>query len=617
MSLFDDFLESSIPKSVETQPIPIPKKNKRTIVDKDTQVWKSHLEQRNYSAALQSCKNTIQKQKVYSAQAQDEFEQEKYLSSAPHFAKSNVPFDQVVLKFIRAKQHEALSCYLLNQLERLDPHNRTQRTLVATWLVESYLSRIDRLESRADSLKGAYGVGHRSFRYLNEEQQSVKDGLKVFLETYSALLHPPTTYKLFLKHGRHSEMLYYASFIGDSERVMDKWIYEKDWEKVLDILKVQSKAELIYKYSPLLIERLPVKLVDLWIDHKALNPNDLIPALLRYNHTENILENQAIRYLSFAISELGNTDSMIHNLLLSLYAAQPNDDETPLLTFLKNEGRDMHYKLDHALRVCIKFKRNRSCVHIYGQMGLFEEAVRLALEYKDLDLARTYADKPEDDDMLRKRLWINIAKYVIETSQDIKNAMQLLKKCDLLKIEDILPYFPDRVLIDNFKTEICASLEEYNVGIEELKYEMDNATLCADQIRSDAKQLKKKYAIVEEAQTCGICNFPLLTRQFYIFPCHHVFHADCLINRVTQYLPTREIRKLADIQEQLSREFRLVRSGTQEDESIEVFERIESLRYDLDNIIADQCISCGDILIQSIQAPFVNEDEDDVNSWGV
>ena len=80
----------------------------------------------------------------------------------------------------------------------------------------------------------------------------------------------------------------------------------------------------------------------------------------------------------------------------------------------------MHYELDHALRVCSEYKRTRSCVHIYGQMGLYEEAVRLALEHKDLDLARVYADKPEEDDVLRKKLWTNIAKYVIESSEDIK-----------------------------------------------------------------------------------------------------------------------------------------------------------------------------------------------------
>jgi hypothetical protein len=40
----------------------------------------------------------------------------------------------------------------------------------------------------------------------------------------------------------------------------------------------------------------------------------------------------------------------------------------------------MHYELDYALRVCSQNGRTQSCVHIYSQMGLFEEAVDLALE---------------------------------------------------------------------------------------------------------------------------------------------------------------------------------------------------------------------------------------------
>lgn len=43
----------------------------------------------------------------------------------------------------------------------------------------------------------------------------------------------------------------------------------------------------------------------------------------------------------------------------------------------------MHYELDYALRVCSQNRRTQSCVHIYSQMGLFEEAVELALEVRE------------------------------------------------------------------------------------------------------------------------------------------------------------------------------------------------------------------------------------------
>jgi hypothetical protein len=53
----------------------------------------------------------------------------------------------------------------------------------------------------------------------------------------------------------------------------------------------------------------------------------------------------------------------------------------------------------------------------------------------------------------------------------------------LVKIEDILPLFPDFVQIDNFKEAICQSLEDYNAQIERLKGEMADATRIADALR--------------------------------------------------------------------------------------------------------------------------------------
>ena len=46
----------------------------------------------------------------------------------------------------------------------------------------------------------------------------------------------------------------------------------------------------------------------------------------------------------------------------------------------------------------------------------------------------------------------------------------------MLKIEDILPFFPEFVVIDSFKREICLSLEEYNGKIDSLRKEMEDYT---------------------------------------------------------------------------------------------------------------------------------------------
>ena len=74
---------------------------------------------------------------------------------------------------------------------------------------------------------------------------------------------------------------------------------------------------------------------------------------------------------------------------------------------------------------------------------------------------------------------------------DIKEAIKILKDSnDLLKIEDILPLFPDFTTIDDFKKEICEALEEYNLKIDGLKEEMADYVDSAKDIRRDIKQLR-------------------------------------------------------------------------------------------------------------------------------
>jgi vacuolar protein sorting-associated protein 18 len=115
------------------------------------------------------------------------------------------------------------------------------------------------------------------------------------------------------------------------------------------------------------------------------------------------------------------------------------------------------------------------------------------------------------------------------------SAMHFLENTDLLKIEDILPFFPDFVVIDDFKEEICSALEDYAAHIDELKSEMDDATRNAQAIKSDIAVLKTRFVTIDAGERCSSCGKALLTRQFYVFPCQHTFHADCLIGLVRSW----------------------------------------------------------------------------------
>lgn len=103
------------------------------------------------------------------------------------------------------------------------------------------------------------------------------------------------------------------------------------------------------------------------------------------------------------------------------------DDDRHLLRFLSTVPKDIisgkpYYDLDYALRICRQNGRIGPCVTLYAEMGLWENSVDLALEKGDLELAKANADRAEEEDeRLKKKLWLKIAKYVVQDKKDIKS----------------------------------------------------------------------------------------------------------------------------------------------------------------------------------------------------
>jgi hypothetical protein len=180
------------------------------------------------------------------------------------------------------------------------------------------------------------------------------------------------------------------------------------------------------------MRHVPKETVDSWLRQPSLDPLRLVPSLLQLQHLpqDPISPNHAIRYLNHAIFESHSISPTIHNLLVTFYASSPYassapEDDGPLLRFLSTAPVDPltgkpYYDLDYALRLCKQNGRTQPCVHIYSKMGMYENSVDLALLKGDLELAKINADMPEDDRQLRKKLWLKIAKYVVQDKQDLK-----------------------------------------------------------------------------------------------------------------------------------------------------------------------------------------------------
>lgn len=192
----------------------------------------------------------------------------------------------------------------------------------------------------------------------------------------------------------------------------------------------QNDLELYYRYAPILVRRIPREAIESFKRQPSLDVTRLLPALLPPGPRKPNVVTQAIRYLEHSIFSLANTDSTVHNSLLCLFTDRSHsdgasDDEGDLLHFLNTAPHDPgtqqpYYDLDYALRICKANRRFQACVLIYSKMGLWESSVDLALEHGDLELAKINADLPRDDDLLRKKLWLKIAKHVVKDQNDLK-----------------------------------------------------------------------------------------------------------------------------------------------------------------------------------------------------
>ncbi|PNS15368.1 Vacuolar protein sorting-associated protein 18 [Sphaceloma murrayae] len=575
------------------------------VTDEGRHVWKIMLHEQKFDLAQRYALTVEQKDAVAIASGDHLISRENYSEAAAMYGKSSKPFEDVALTFIDKGENDALRKYLTIKLSQMKKSLTMQRIMVTSWLVELYMVKLNALDDAISATADPTTTGNS--RPDSDDLPLIRREFQDFVGKYKSDLDQRTVYEIIGAHGREEELLHFASAIDDFEYVLSYWIQRERWQDAMTVLKRQAKPDIFYQYSSVLMEHAPADFTEVLMRQTDLDETKLIPALLNYSRTAEVSlsQNQAVRYLLYCINTQGSKDASVHNTLISIYASHPTSDESALLVYLQSQSaaHEQNYDADFALRLSINNKRVRSAVHIYCTMSQFAAAIDLALKYDEIDIAADVADRPENDQILRKKLWLKVAKKVMSTSRGISSAMEFLKRCDFLRIEDLIPLFPDFIVIDDFKEEICEALEDYSRQIDNLRLEMDKSADTAHNIKGDIKALDQRYAIVEPGERCWLCRLPLLMRQFFVFPCQHSFHADCLGKAVVNIGPAGKGRRIKDLQSEIVRG---VVSGNKK----------EKLVTELDGLVAGACILCGDMAVKQVDQPFVMA-ADDREEWAI
>ena len=553
----------------------------------------------------------------------------------------------------------AIRFYVEEVLRILPLTAKCQRTMLCTWLCELYVHQIATLT------------------LSNDVDEDLMNKFQEFLRQHRSSLDPAITMKLIASRGLQPLVVFYAQLIGDYETVVYFYLNGRRYNDVIILLSdapFELVENLIYKTSPTLIEVEAEATIAMMSSKPKLILDKCLPALLRYcekldacsandrtfevdyegnpvNFAVKFVEDRlAIYDYDYSVDDnverfkqkrdlyqlyiflLAKYDtaneekmmSMLYPLLDDSFIGGNGDEDSFVATFIARcrECSDdsvesiIPFNIEFALNICNVYKRHRSCVLLNMLLGHFEEAITRAADI-DVRLAQEMASKPSSLTE-KKKLWrIIITKVLVGVEDRDRNGiiMDFLKESNgVLQIEDVLEYMSDVNDIDQFKDEICTTLENFSSKIEGLRGEMHELAESTESIVSELEIMKKRGYGFSTVQRCEYCNDAVFVRPFYMFPCGHGYHSDCIMKRLSEHLEPTQVESVLGLQEKL----KIAEKRAQDLDRRAIIQQ-EYLQNEIDGYIAAECPLCGDVMVRSIGKSLINEETkyEELRFWAI
>ena len=261
--------------------------------DESRDIWKIMLKEQQFEAATHFAKTPAQKDAVATASGDYLVSKGQFMEAAAVYGKSSKAFEHVALTFIDKNQHDSLRKYLLTRLSNLRKGSVMQRMMVATWLTEIFMAKLNSID---DAISTDASLSESTTATSAEQLGVVRKDFQDFVTRYKSDLDVKTVYEIISSHGREEELLYFATVVGDWGYVLAYWVQREKWQESLNVLKKQTDPEVFYRYSTVLMANCPIEFVDVLMRQgSALDLKRIVPALLNYNDLNKVSLSQ-VRY---------------------------------------------------------------------------------------------------------------------------------------------------------------------------------------------------------------------------------------------------------------------------------------------------------------------------------
>lgn len=130
---------------------------------------------------------------------------------------------------------------------------------------------------------------------------------------------------------------------------------------------------------------------------------------------------------------------------------------------------------------------------------------------------------------------------------------------------------------------------------------MEASAASADLVRAELKSFRNRSVTVAANEQCHTCATLLLSKPFYLFPCGHKFHADCLAQQVKACL--RECTSDNSYNKYSSNVSNVASSAPDQVHRLD------------ESTMAAECVLCGNHMIECIDRPFIENWDRVVSEW--
>ena len=631
-------------------------------------IYEDYIEKGDYKTALELKKDDKylmpSLHKIYGDYL---FDNKKYMQAAIEYAFSNEFFENVCIKFLNMNNITALIRYLIliirfriksssdkkkdKEDNKENQENKKEqfieKFLLHTWLLELL---IEKLENNTDNelvqeIKEISRCETNGTKYLNSD--IIYDFLNLFNKqqeliefAYLKKNHEIIISSLINRNKIQSALEQFEACLYGDESEFDKKLknnfykygnlmIKKNIKKTIDTVKNYFRPEKPEEIFRLLISPDLKLLAESESEFKILV--DYIKELMRKSYKigdkeYDLTKNENLHNLYILLVSYGKSEKFEITLF--------NDLKNVINIFINNqkltrEGdiKDkIYFDLNFAKKI-FKEKQDKKSQEI---LCLIYYLLNQYLEFTDIAIKNNFQDLIFDltkiikDEKLKKKIWLKIFQYE-KAHKSLSVAKELINKSkNMIKIEDVIPLMNDDEKLNDLKEELTNCIHRSEESVRKLNNEIrefneSNNLINKDIEFSEKRAVKKKFTDLR-CSKCGRNINSGKNTKFFLFPCQHIFDLQCLIDTYMEFnnlnlnnkkfeVKIRDIKNLSDkIRNMEEKKSRALERKEQFGNGEEYFS-ININKKILYNYLDDECLLCGQEMIDSTQIEFGNDEK--------